>query len=137
MLSDTTSTTMSSFYQREHVKGDILGGLTSVMVSLPGNIVFGLIAFAPLGQEFAGIGILAGFFCSIFGGFFASMFSGTPGMITGAQAPGAILFAAVVTKLMDTGAFGIGSDFDAISIITLSLIAVFLSGLFQLLFGAL
>ncbi len=32
-------------------RGDFLGALTSVLVSLPGNIVYGMIAFAPLGTD--------------------------------------------------------------------------------------
>ncbi len=118
-------------------RGDFLGALTSVLVSLPGNIVYGMIAFAPLGTDYIGAGILAGMFSSIFAGFFAAWFGGTPVMVTGPQAPGTILFAAILTKLLETGDFALSNANDVSTILALTFMAVLLSGIFQLIFGSL
>jgi SulP family sulfate permease len=120
-----------------NIKGDITGALTTVMVSLPGNIVYGIIAFAPLGEQYFGLGILAGMFSSIFAGFFASLFGGTPIMVSGPQSSGAILFAAILTNLLATDAFNIQLEPDALTVAMLAFTAVFAAGIFQLVFGAL
>ena len=43
-----------------NVKGDIIAGLVTAVVAIPGNVAFGMLAFAPLGPDYLGIAVLAG-----------------------------------------------------------------------------
>ena len=45
-----------------NLRGDIFGGLTASIVSLPLSIAFGVAAFAPLGPEYVAQGALAGLY---------------------------------------------------------------------------
>lgn len=61
-----------------HLKGDIVGGITSAIVALPLALGFGILAYNGDPR-----GAIAGLYGAIFTGFFASLFGGTPRQITG------------------------------------------------------
>ncbi len=104
-------------------------------MSLPGNIIYGLLAFAPLGEYYAGKAIMAGMYASVFAGFFASFFGSVRGMIYGPRAPTALVVGSVIGQLLASGAFDPNSDADLIIIVTLGLLTVFASGVIQVIFG--
>ncbi len=116
-----------------NIKGDLSGAIASAVMALPGNIIFGLIAFAPLGPDYAGHGILAGLYASVFAGFVSAIFGGANGSISGPRAPTALVFGSLIGQLLATGSF----TNDAATVVTLGFFVVFLSGLFQVLFGVL
>ncbi len=90
---------------RNNVKGDLIGGGSSAIVALPGNIVYGTIAFASLGPEYASQGILAGMFSTVFANFFAIFFGGIKIMISGPKPPSAIIFGSLLGQLLALGSF--------------------------------
>ena len=114
-------------------KGDVTGGLTAAIVSLPGNIIFGIIAFSPLGGDYVSQGILASMFASVFGGILAAMFGGTPFMITGPQAAPAIVLASVLAKLAAT--IDISTAPGALKVMHIAFSCIFISGGLQLIFS--
>lgn len=61
-----------------HLKGDLVGGLTSAIVALPLALGFGILAYNGDPR-----GAVAGLYGAIFTGFLASFFGGTPRQITG------------------------------------------------------
>jgi sulfate permease, SulP family len=61
-----------------HLKGDIVGGITSAIVALPLALGFGILAFNGDPR-----GAVAGLYGAIFTGILASFFGGTPRQITG------------------------------------------------------
>lgn len=61
-----------------HLKGDLVGGLTSAIVALPLALGFGILAYGGDPR-----GAVAGLYGAIFTGFLASLFGGTPRQITG------------------------------------------------------
>jgi hypothetical protein len=67
------------------LRGEFAGGVASAIPGLAHALTLGLLAFAPLGPEHAGIGIRAGFAAGIFGGIAATVRSGTPLPATGAR----------------------------------------------------
>ena len=113
------------------------GALPASVLSLSGNIVYGMIAFAPLGPEFVGAGIIAGMFSSVFNGLIAALFGSTKIMISGPNVPAAFIFASVITKLVNTSYFNSSVNPDMVSVISIAFFVVFLSGIFQILFGLL
>ncbi len=59
-----------------NIKGDIMGGITTSVISLPLAIAFGVIAFAPLGEEYVAQGALTGLYGVIVAGILTSLFGG-------------------------------------------------------------
>ncbi len=112
--------------------GDLSGGFSSAVMSIGGNVAAGVIAFAPLGQEYLGAGVLAGMLSSIVGGLLASLSGSAPGMIVGPQATTAMAFAALLSQLLATGHFDGRPDL----LLSLAFSAVMLSGSVQILLGA-
>jgi SulP family sulfate permease len=84
----------------ENVKGDVSGGLSSAVLSLPVAIAFGVAIYAPLGPEYAAVGAAAGMYGAIFAGIFASFFGGTPAMITAPTASQAVISVVIVVSLI-------------------------------------
>ena len=116
--------------------GDLSGGLASAVVSITGNVAAGVIAFAPLGPEYVGRGILAGMFSSIVAGLMAALFGGAPGMICGPKATTSMAFAALLSQLLATGRFDMSSPESANIVLSLAFGAVLISGSVQILLGA-
>ena len=121
----------------KQITGDITGGASTAIFGLPGNIVFGLIAFAPLGGSYSGVGIMAAMYGTIFVCLSSSLLGGSPGMISGPKAATSLIFAAMITQaglLPHSG----GEALPAASILlALPLLAVMFSGIIQILLGML
>ena len=101
------------------LKGDILGGLTAAIVSLPLALAFGVAS---------GAGPEAGLYGAIIIGFFAALFGGTPTLISEPTGPMTVIMAAVVTAMLarypETG-------------LAMAFTVVMIAGLTQILFGML
>ena len=95
-----------------NLKGDILGGITAGIIALPLAIAFGVSS---------GLGAAAGLYGAIIVGLFASIFGGTPTQISGPTGPLTVLAASILALNSDSP--------DVI------FAAVFLSGIFQIIFG--
>lgn len=115
--------------------GDLTGGTAAAVIALPGNVAAGVIAFAPLGPDYAGLGILAGMFSSIVAAPLAALV-GAPGMISAPKATTSMAFAGLMTTLLATGRFDMATPEDARLLLALGFGAVLLSGTVQFLLGA-
>lgn len=104
---------------RKSLKGDILGGLTAAIVSLPLALAFGVAS---------GAGPEAGLYGAIIIGFFAALFGGTPTLISEPTGPMTVIMAAVITAMIarypDTG-------------LAMAFTVVMIAGVTQILFGML
>lgn len=102
-----------------NLRGDIFGGVTAAIISLPMALAFGVSS---------GAGAQAGLYGAVCVGFFASLFGGTPTLISEPTGPMTVVMAAVVTNLMaNNPENGMAMAFTV----------VMLGGLFQIMFGAL
>ncbi|MFT6737392.1 MAG: SulP family sulfate permease, partial [Kangiellaceae bacterium] len=110
---------MFNTINRKSLKGDILGGLTAAIVSLPLALAFGVAS---------GAGPEAGLYGAIIIGFFAALFGGTPTLISEPTGPMTVIMAAVVTAMVarypETG-------------LAMAFTVVMIAGLTQILFGML
>ena len=106
-----------------NLRGDLMGGLTAAIVSLPMALAFGVAS---------GIGPVAGMYGAICVGFFAALFGGTPTLISEPTGPMTAVMTAVVIKLVD--AAGPGNEKLGLA---MAFTAVMLAGLFQIAFGLL
>src|SRR5665647_6076 len=84
------------------IKGDFQGGLGAGVINLFQCVPFGLIAFAPLGADYANFGIMSSIIASVLAGFFASLFGGSPGQITGPGAAISLVFSYIIVYLMSS-----------------------------------
>jgi SulP family sulfate permease len=104
-------------FKFNNIRGDILGGVTAAIVSLPLALTFGVAS---------GVGPEAGLYGAIIIGFFAAIFGGTPTLIS--EPTGPMIMAAVVTALIiDNPDKGIAMAFTVVMI----------AGATQIIFGLL
>ncbi len=80
-------------YGPDTLRGDIFGGVTSMVVALPVSLGFGIAS---------GMGAAAGLYGAIAVGFFASVFGGTRSQISGPTAPMTVAMAVVLTSYADS-----------------------------------
>ncbi len=97
-----------------NLKGDILGGITAGIIALPLAIAFGVSS---------GLGATAGLYGAIIVGLLASIFGGTPTQISGPTGPLTVLVASIIAANSETP--------------EIIFAALFLSGIFQIIFGLL
>ncbi len=106
-----------SHFNRQTIKGDIFGALTSTVVALPFALAFGVTS---------GAGASAGIYCAIITGLFASLFGGTNQQISGPNTGLTVAMVAILTSFVaKSPEHGIAAAFTVVS----------LAGLFQMLFG--
>jgi SulP family sulfate permease len=104
-----------------NLQGDMFGGLTAAIVSLPLALAFGVAS---------GAGAVAGLYGAVCIGFFAALFGGTPTLISEPTGPMTVVFTAVIASLTasaTTEAQGMAMAFTV----------VMLAGVFQIIFGSL
>ena len=102
-----------------HLRGDLFGGVTTMVVSLPMALAFGVAS---------GAGALAGLWGAILVGLFAAVFGGTRTLISEPTGPMTVIMTAVVTTT-------VGHDDE--HGLALAFTVVVIAGLFQVLFGLL
>lgn len=106
-----------SHFNRQTIKGDIFGALTSTIVALPFALAFGVTS---------GAGASAGIYCAIITGLFASLFGGTNQQISGPNTGLTVAMVAILTSFVaQSPENGIAVAFTVVS----------LAGIFQILFG--
>ncbi len=111
--------------------GDILGGLTAMLVALPSAIAFGIISYSPLGAQYAGKAAVAGMIGAVALGLIAPLFGGTPRLITAPCAPAAAVLSVFVGQLVKGGATPIEAiPFYVAMVALLAGIIQFLAGRF-------
>lgn len=100
-----------------NVRGDLLGGVTAAVVSLPLALTFGVAS---------GAGAEAGLYGAILIGLFASLFGGTSTLISEPTGPMTVVMTAVISSLIaanpDKG-------------LAMAFTVVMMAGMFQILFG--
>lgn len=103
----------------DNIKGDVFGGLTAAIVSLPLALAFGVAS---------GAGPIAGLYGAVCVGLFAALFGGTPTLISEPTGPMTVVMTAVLTSLIannpDQG-------------LAMAFTVVMIAGVFQILLGAL
>ena len=101
----------------DNLRGDIFGGLTAAVVSLPLALAFGVAS---------GAGAIAGLYGAVCVGFFAALFGGTPTLISEPTGPMTVVMTAIVASLTAKNPeLGLPMAFTV----------VMLAGIFQILFG--
>ncbi|BDA70885.1 sulfate permease family protein [Calothrix sp. PCC 7716] len=100
-----------------NLRGDIFGGVTAAIVSLPLALAFGVAS---------GAGAVAGLYGAVCVGFFAALFGGTPTLISEPTGPMTVVITTIIASL--TAA-------NPENGLAMAFTVVMLAGIFQILFG--
>ena len=103
----------------DNLRGDLFGGVTAAVVSLPMALAFGVAS---------GAGAEAGLYGAVIIGLFAALFGGTPTLISEPTGPMTVIFTAVVASMIAA---------DPANGLAMAFTTVMLAGVFQILFGLL
>ena len=120
------------------ISGNVMGGVTAAVLSVPVCVGFGMLALAPLGSEFVQHGVLAGLYAAVCGGLIAAATGGRKSTII--YSPRGIvtfLISALVAQNLVTAAHNEAGIHDHEMLIGLVFLLVFLSGALQTLYGIL
>lgn len=124
----------------EQVRGDLAGGMTSAVVALPQTITIGALAFAPLGQDYLTVGILAGFYCSIVSGLITTLSGAIPFSVGGPRSSFSLVMALILSTLLAGyadiyGAAAAGTLSGITHVLGITFLAVLFAGIIQVLLG--
>ncbi|MEB3338287.1 MAG: SulP family inorganic anion transporter [Leptolyngbyaceae bacterium] len=100
-----------------NLRGDLFGGVTAAIVSLPLALAFGVAS---------GVGPIGGLYGAICVGFFAALFGGTPTLISEPTGPMTVVMTAIVAGLIAK---------NPENGLAMAFTVVMLAGLFQIIFG--
>jgi SulP family sulfate permease len=117
--------------------GDLSGALTAAIITLPMSIGYGIIAFAPLGVEFAPRAALLGVYSAVFVGILAGAFGGTPIQISGPKAPLTLVLATFMAGMSAKLSVSPQAALQPEILIGLAGVCVMIAGLCQVIFGSL
>lgn len=117
--------------------GDVAGGFTATLIAIPHAMGLGLLAFAALGPSWAPVGVVAGLLSVVVGSFVSGVIPSGMCMMMGTRTSVAMVFAGILAALAAHPLLQTPQGPDVPQVLTLAFIAVFLSGLLQMGFGAL
>jgi SulP family sulfate permease len=103
----------------DNIKGDVFGGVTAAIVSLPLALAFGVAS---------GAGAVAGLYGAVFVGLFAALFGGTSTLISEPTGPMTVVMTAVLTSLIAT---------NPDNGLAMAFTVVMIAGVFQITLGVL
>ena len=125
-----------SLWSTKCLRGDLFGALAALLVSLPLSMTIGVIAFAPLGKEYAVDGALAGVYGAAILSIFSAIFGARTILVSGPRAASALIVASLITKLLLSEDLFFPSGETVPHVITITFFAIFLAGLFQFACGS-
>ena len=116
-------------------KGDLIGGIISSILGLPKAIPWGALVFAPLGPAFVAIGTFSGLVSIIFSNLGSAASRGSPILNSGPFSITTIMLAAAVPVILSHTNTQLNDPATIAMVVELIFFTVFMSGLFQVLFG--
>ena len=134
-MSTTSNRAFFLGYRRAWLAGDLVGGLVTAIVAVPHCLPLGIIAFAPLGPDYAGLGAAAGMVSSLVAGSVAALFGSSRLLVGGPRVSSALLMAATLSVLVADPALGGPAGPDVPRILALLFFYVVLAGVLQVGFG--
>ena len=122
----------------ERLRGNLMGGITAAVLSVPTCVGFGILALAPLGAEFIQHGVLAGLYAAICGGMVSAVMGGRDNTVI--YSPRGIvtfLISALVAQNLTGMAHTQAGIRDPDMLMALVFLMLFLAGALQTLYGIL
>ena len=122
-------------HQWHHLRGDLVGGFTAAMLSIPVSMGYGLLAFSALGEAYIPQAILAGLYAPVCGCIVAFLLGANTTMIYSPRSIVTFLIGSIVLHSFARANIPLLQTAPAATLLILSLLLVFLAGFFQTLFG--
>jgi len=132
----TDSVPASAMIGRSSLKGDISGGVTAGVLTIPVSMGYGLLALQPLGEGYLSYGIVAGLMSAIVVLLASTLLRGSAGLMYTPRSVVTLVMAAVVLEGVARGPAAVAAHGDVGRTLTLVFFVVFMAGLFQALVGA-
>jgi len=79
-----------------HLRGDLLGGLTAALLTIPVSMGYGILALSPLGDSYTATAILSGLYGTIAGGLAAVLLGANTTMIYAPRSIVTFLIGAII-----------------------------------------
>ncbi|HEY1290643.1 MAG TPA: SulP family inorganic anion transporter [Burkholderiales bacterium] len=118
-----------------HLAGDFRGGLASSIVGLPYAVTAAMLAFAPLGPDYVGHGMLAGLVTALVAGLVT--INGTPCQISGPRGSVSVLTAGIVALALAHPALSDAGAALGPRVLGVLLLCLMMAGAIQVVFGVL
>ena len=124
------------FLPLANLKGDFLGAIAATLVSLPLSMTIGVVAFMPLGADYAVQGVLAGIYGAVILGFVGAIFGGRSILVSGPRAASALILASLIGQLLLSEDLMFPSGETIPNVISIAFFAILLAGAIQMACGA-
>lgn len=121
--------------QSASLQGDLVGGITSAVITLPVAIACGLLAFSALGAGYTSMAAKAGIYGAVFASIAGALTGSAPTQITGPKLSLTMILAVLVGSMVQMPPLPGPPSEQIPLILTLVFTAVFMAGLVQLLLG--
>jgi anti-anti-sigma factor len=119
------------------LKGDIAGGVSAGVLTIPVSMGYGILALQPLGDRYVSYGVVAGLLSAILVLLAGALLRGSAGLMYTPRSVVTLIMAAVVFEGVARGPGALAAHGDVQRTLTLVFFVVVAAGLFQALFGAL
>ena len=119
------------------LKGDIAGGVSAGVLTIPVSMGYGILALQPLGDRYVAYGVVAGLLSAILALLAGALLRGAAGLLYTPRSVVTLIMAAVVFEGVARGPGAVAAHGDVQRTLTLVFFIVVAAGLFQSLFGAL
>ena len=116
------------------LRAELAGGLASALLTLPLSIGFGLFALSPLGERYAGYGVLAGLYSAVIVALVAVLLRANSAVVFAPRSMQAYLISMVALHLVESETYAQLQDPQ--QVLTVIFFVIFLSGIMQAAFGA-
>ncbi len=118
-----------------HLRGDLTGGLSAALISLPMALGYGVLAVSSLGSEHASSGALLGLYSAVICGLLASILGGGSVQISGPAGSLTLVMTALVSGLVTQSALRGDGGAPWPFVLGMSSLCVLVGGLTQVGFG--
>ena len=120
-----------------NLRGDLVGGLTAAVLTIPVSMGYGVLAVTALGDAYIGVGVLAGLYAAIFGCIAAVLLGANTTMIYAPRSIITFLLGSIVLHSLVRSNAPVLQGASPDLLLTLLFLVIFVAGLCQVLFGIL
>lgn len=125
------------FLWLRHLRGDLIGGSTAAMLTIPVGIGYGLLALSPLGESAVPHAVVAGLYGPIFGCVVAVLLGANTTMIYSPRSVATFLIGTFVLHDLARSTLPFVAGAGPALLLVLAFMMMFLTGAFQAIFGLL
>ena len=118
-----------------NLRGDLMGGFTAALLTIPISVGYGLLALAPLGESAIPSAILVGLYAPVAGCIVAALLGANTTMIYSPRSIGTFLIGSFVLHDLARSSSAYVLSAGAGTLLTLAFLLIFLSGAFQAIIG--